>query len=175
MFKRILLATAFVIPTGLALAQQGPAATPATPAAAPAPAVTPYGAPIGLAAAKKAMAAAEAEASKNSWPVAIVVVDSAGQLVLFQRQDNTQIGSIDIAIGKAKTANDFRRPTKVLEAAVAAGGAGLRLLAARNMLPLEGGVPIIADGKVIGAVGVSGATSQQDAQVAQAGADAAVK
>ena len=176
----IVASATFLFPLA-ALAQQAPAApaTPAAPAAAPvaqaAPPQTPYGAPIGLAAAKKAMAAAEAEAAKNSWPVAIAVVDSAGQLVLFQRQDGTQIGSIDIAVGKAKTANDFRRPTKALENAVAGGGAGLRLLSVRNMSPLEGGVPILADGKVIGAVGVSGVASGQDAQVAQAGADAAVK
>ncbi len=154
-----------------AAAQQAPA----QPAPAAAPPMTPYGAPINLAAAKKAMAAAEAEAAKNNWPVAIAVVDSAGQLVLFQRQENTQIGSIEVAIGKAKTANDFRRSTKVLENAIAGGGAGLRLLAIRTASPLEGGVPIIADGKVIGAVGVSGVLSSQDAQVAQAGADAAVK
>ena len=119
------------------------------------------GPPISLAAAKKAMAAAEAEATKNNWPVAIVVVDSAGQMVLFQRQENTQIASIDIAIGKAKTANDFRRPTKVLEGVIAAGGGGLRLLAVRNAMPLEGGVPIVVDGETIGAVGVSGVKSSE--------------
>ena len=176
MSQRILIAAILAaVPIASASAQQAPA-TPAAPAAAQAaPPITPYGAPIGLAAAKKAMAAAEAEASKNNWPVAIVVLDSAGQMVLFQRQDNTQIGSIDIAIGKARTANDFRRPSKAMENAVAGGGAGLRLLSARNVTAMEGGVPIIADGKVIGAVGVSGVLSQQDAQVAQAGADAAVK
>ena len=171
MLKRILLATlaTAVLPSLAAIAQQAPAAAPT------APAVTGYGPPISLAAAKKAMAAAEAEATKNNWPVAIVVVDSAGQMVLFQRQENTQIASIDIAIGKAKTANDFRRPTKVLEGVIAGGGGGLRLLAVRNAMPLEGGVPIVVDGKVIGAVGVSGVLSNQDAQVAQAGVDAAVK
>jgi glc operon protein GlcG len=174
MLKQMVLATVLLLPAGAVLAQQAPV-TPPAPAAAPAAPPPPYGPLISLAAAKKAMAAAEAEAAKNNWPVAIAVLDSAGQLVLFQRQENTQIGSIDIAIGKAKTANDFRRPTKVLEGIVAGGGAGLRLLSVRNMLPLEGGVPIIADGKIIGAVGVSGVTSQQDAQVAQAGADAAVK
>jgi glc operon protein GlcG len=175
MRKHLLIATLtlMAIP-GASMAQQAPA-PPATPPAAAAPTPAVYGPPIGLAAAKKAMAAAEAEAAKNNWPVAIAVVDSAGQLVLLQKQDNTQYGSIDVAMDKARTANNFRRSTKVLENVVAGGGAGLRLLSIRNMSPLEGGVPIVADGKVIGAVGVSGVTSQQDAQVAQAGADAAVK
>jgi glc operon protein GlcG len=176
MYKYVLIATLILatVPAS-SMAQQAPAAPAAPVAAAPAAPPPAYGPLIGLAAAKKAMAAAEAEAAKNNWPVAIAVVDSAGQLVLFQRQENTQIGSIDVAIGKAKTANDFRRPTKVLENAIAGGGAGLRLLSIRNLSPLEGGVPIIADGKIIGAVGVSGVLSSQDAQVAQAGADAAVK
>ncbi len=176
MQKSVLIAALMLASSpGASFAQQAPAAPAAPAAVAPAAPPPAYGPLISLAVAKKAMAAAEAEASKNNWPVAIAVVDSAGQLVLFQRQENTQIGSIDVAIGKAKTANDFRRPTKVLENAIAGGGAGLRLLSIRNLSPLEGGVPIIADGKIIGAVGVSGVLSSQDAQVAQAGADAAVK
>jgi uncharacterized protein GlcG (DUF336 family) len=81
---------------------------------------------------------------------------------------------VEIAIGKARTALDFRRPSKAFQDVVAGGGAGLRLLSAHNVLALEGGVPVIVDGKVVGAVGVSGVTSEQDAQVAMAGA-AAVK
>jgi uncharacterized protein GlcG (DUF336 family) len=157
------LAALFVLPLA-ASAQQAPAAPP----------VMPYGAPIGLDAAKKAVAAAEAEAKKNGWTMAIAVVDSGGRLVAFERMDNTQIGSIDIALGKATTANNLRRPTKALQDAVAQGGVNLRFLAVPGVMPLEGGVPIIADGKVIGAIGVSGAASNQDAECAMAGANAAV-
>jgi glc operon protein GlcG len=133
----------------------------------------PYGAPISLDAAKRAMAAAEAEARKNNWNVVITIVDSAGQVVLLQRLDNTQYASIGIATGKATTAVNFRRPTKALEDAIAGGGAGLRLLAVEGITPLEGGIPVIVDGKIIGGIGVSGVTSQQDAQIAAAGAAAA--
>ena len=168
-----LLATAMV--ASLALAGQAFAQTPAP--AAPAPAVKPpaYGAPLTLAMAKKAMAAAEAEAVKNDWPVAISIVDSGGHLVLFSKIDNTQHGSIDIATGKAKTAVSLRRPTKLLEAGMAAGptgaSTGVRLLAVPGLFPLEGGIPILNDGKIIGGIGVSGVLSTQDAVVAQAGAD----
>jgi len=131
-----------------------------------------YGPSINLDGARKAIAAAEAEAKKNSWPMAIAVVDTAGQLVAFARMDNTQVASLDIAIGKAKTANNFKRPTKALQDVLAQGGAGLRLLAVRDGLPLEGGVPIMADGKIVGAIGVSGMASNQDAECATAGAAA---
>jgi glc operon protein GlcG len=144
--------------------------------AAPAPASPPaYGPAISLEQAKKAMAAAEAEAIKNNWPVAIFIVDSGGHQVMMQRLPNTQIASIDIAHGKATSANNFRRPSKALEDAVAGGGAGLRLLALKNVTPLEGGELIMQDGKIIGAIGVSGVASSQDAQVARAGAAAAIK
>ena len=132
-----------------------------------------YGPPITFDAAKKAIAAAEAEAKKNNWPVAIAIVDSAGQLAAFSKIDNTQHGSIDIAIGKAVTANNFKRPTKALQDAIAQGGANLRLLAVKSATPLEGGVPIVVDGKIIGAIGVSGVMANQDAEVAMAGAAAA--
>jgi uncharacterized protein GlcG (DUF336 family) len=133
-----------------------------------------YGMGISLEAAKKAMVAAEAEARKNNWPVAIAIVDTAAKLVMFVKLDNTQQGSVDIAIGKATTAVDLKRPTKALQDAIGQGGANLRLLAVPGITPLEGGVPILAaDGKIIGGIGVSGVTSQQDAQVAQTGADAA--
>jgi glc operon protein GlcG len=139
----------------------------------PAPPIIPYGDPITLEAAKKVMAAAEAEAMKNGWPVAIGIVDSTSHLVMLHKMDNTQFASIAIAEGKARTALDFRRPTKVLEDAVAGGGAGLRLLAIPDAWTLEGGVPILVDDKIIGAIGVSGVMSSQDAQVATAGAEAA--
>ena len=117
--------------------------------------------------AKRIMAAAEAEAAKNKWTVAIAIVDEAGELVAFHKIDETQAGSIDIAIGKARTAARMKRPTKALEDAVAGGRTVF--LAVDGLVPLEGGVPTTVEGRVVGAVGVSGVTSQQDAQVAQAG------
>lgn len=155
----------------LALAS-GFALLAATPAAAQQPPM-PYGAPISVAAAKKAMAAAEAKAMENNWPVAITIVDSGGHLVAFSKIEGTQHASIRISTGKAVTALEFRRPTKALQDVIAGGGGGLRLLSVPGAMTLEGGVLIVSDGKVIGAIGVSGVTSEQDAQVAQAGADAA--
>ena len=102
------------------------------------------------------MNAAEAFAIGKRWTVVIAIVDNGGNLVLLQKIDNTQIGSIDLAIGKAKTANNFKRPTKAIEDAVAGGGVGLRMLAAPGVVPLEGGESIYLDGKIIGAIGVSG-------------------
>jgi len=136
-----------------------------------APPSTPYGAPILLEAAKKAMAAAEAEATKNNWGVAIAIVDSGGNLVMLQRLDNTQLSAVRIAEAKARTAVEFRRPTKVLEDAVAGGGVGLRVLTFGASVA-EGGVPIVSRGTIVGGIGVSGVASYEDAQVAQAGADA---
>jgi glc operon protein GlcG len=153
--------------------QQATPAAPA-PAAVPAPPL-PYGMPIAMGAARKAMAAAEEEATRNNWGVAIAIVDSGGHLVMMHRLDGTQIASIRIAEGKARSALEFRRPTKALEDAVAGGGAGLRLLALEGVTPLEGGVLIQTDGRIIGAIGVSGVLSSQDAQVARAGAEAAVR
>jgi len=124
---------------------------------------------LGLVEAKKIAEAAEAEAVKNKWPVAIAIVDEAGNLVHFAKLDGTQIGSINIALGKARTAALLRRPTAALEEAVKGGRTVL--LAVEGILPLEGGVPIKTGDQVIGAVGVSGVTSAQDAQVAEAGAD----
>ncbi len=136
-----------------------------------APPTTPYGAPISLAAAKQAMAAAEAEATKNGWAVAIAIVDSGANLVMLHRLDNAQLSSARIAEAKAKTAAEFRRPTKVFEDAVAGGGVGLRVLTFGASVA-EGGVPIVSQGTIVGAIGVSGVQSHQDAQIAQAGADA---
>ena len=136
-----------------------------------APPSTPYGAPITLTAAKQAMAAAEAEAAKNGWGVAIAIVDSGANLVMLHRLDNAQLSSVRIAQAKATTAAEFRRPTKVFEDAVAGGGLGLRVLTFGASVA-EGGVPIVSGGTIVGAIGVSGVQSHQDAQVAQAGADA---
>lgn len=132
----------------------------------------PYGEPISLADAKKVLKAAEEEANKNNWPVAISIVDGSGFLVAFQRLENTQLASIEISLQKAKTSALFRRPTKVLEDGLAAGGASLKILNLPGALPIEGGLPIIRDGKVIGAIGVSGVKSTEDAQIAGAGLEA---
>lgn len=119
--------------------------------------------------AKKVAAAAEAEAKKNNWNVVIAVVDDGGNLIYLQRIDGTQTGSIDVAIQKARTAQAFKRPTKVFEDAIAGGRNAL--LALHGALPLEGGVPIVVGGQLVGAIGVSGAKSTEDGQVAKAGAD----
>jgi len=128
-----------------------------------------YGPPISLATAKMVMQAAEDEAERNSWPMVIAIVDSTGHLVLLHKLDQAQYGSVVIAQQKAETALNFRRPTKVFEDVVAGGGVGTRMLSTTNVIALEGGVPILVDGKIIGAIGVSGMRSNQDAQVAQAG------
>lgn len=129
----------------------------------------PYGAPITLDMAKKIMAAAEAEAVKNNWQVVITIIDSGGHMVMMQKSDNTQLASISASEGKAQTSLAFKLPSKALEDAVTAGGAGTRLLALKNIAPFEGGLPIVVDGKIVGAIGVSGALSSQDAQIARAG------
>jgi glc operon protein GlcG len=128
---------------------------------------------LSLEVAKKIAAAAEEEAIKNKWPMAIVIVDDGGHLVYLQRIDDTQIGSIEVAIQKAKSAVNYKRPTKVFEEAVT-GGRNV-VLVLPGAIPIEGGLPLAVDGKVIGAIGVSGATAQQDGQVAKAGADAMSK
>lgn len=128
----------------------------------------PYGAPIPLAEAKRALAAARVEAIKNKWNVAITIADNGGHLVAFERMDTTQTGSIEISLEKARTAAAFRRPTKMFQDTVAAGGEGLRVLKAPGVLPIEGGVPLIVGGKIVGAIGVSGVTSAQDGQIAAA-------
>ena len=120
--------------------------------------------------AKQISAAAEAEAAKNKWAVAIAIVDEGGHLIHLAKIDNTQYGSIDVAIQKAQTSAAFKRPTKVFEEAIAGGRNAI--IGLKGALPLEGGVPIIHDGKVIGAIGVSGVKSTEDGQVAKVGADA---
>jgi glc operon protein GlcG len=119
--------------------------------------------------AKKVAAAAEAEARKNNWNVVIAVVDDGGNLIYLQRIDGTQTGSIDVAIQKARTAQAFKRPTKVFEDAIAGGRNAL--IALHGALPLEGGLPIMAGGQLVGAIGVSGVKSTEDGQIAKAGAE----
>jgi len=132
----------------------------------------PYGLSINLESAKKAVAAAVAEARKNNWNMAVAIVDPGGYLVYFEKMDGTQTGSVDLSIEKARTAALFRRPTKVFQDGVAVGGEGLRLLRLTGAIPIDGGVPIIVDGKLIGGIGVSGGSGEQDGQVAKAGAEA---
>jgi glc operon protein GlcG len=172
MFRMLALAGALALSAGSAFAQAP------TPAPAPAPVSTanlPYGPPITLDQAKRAMAASELEAAKNSWQVAITILDSGGNVIMFHRIDNAQLSATTVSEGKARTALEFKRPSKALDDAIAGGGAGLRLLALKNITPIEGGLPVVVDGKIIGAIGVSGALSSQDAQVAKAGADALTK
>jgi glc operon protein GlcG len=160
----LVVGTVLILGASIASAQQ-----PA-PAAAPPP-PPPYGPPITLEQAKKVMVGAEAEAKKNSWNVVMVVLDSGGNLVMLQRMDGAQFGSIEVAKDKAYSAVAFRRPTKAFDDALAQGGANLRILKLSGATPLEGGIPIVVDGKLIGAVGVSGVTSAQDAQIGRAGID----
>jgi glc operon protein GlcG len=141
----------------------------ATPAFAQMP--NPYGTSINLENARKIAALSAAEANKNNWKMAIAIVDISGDLVYFEKIDGTQAASVAIAQDKARSAARFKRPTKALQDALAAGGAGLRLLALEGAVPVEGGLPILMDGKIVGAIGASGGTSEQDGQTAKAGAD----
>ena len=131
-----------------------------------------YGLPINLETAKKITAPAVAEARKNNWTMAVAILDIGGNLVYFEKMDGTQTGSVRVAIGKARSAVMFKRSTKVFQDAVAAGGDGLRILRLEGAVPIEGGLPLVMDGKIVGAIGVSGATSAQDGVAAKAGADA---
>ena len=131
----------------------------------------PYGAPISLENARKAAVPALAEAAKNNWTMAVAIVDPGGNLVYYEKMDNTQLGSATVAIDKARSAALFKRPTKALQDALAAGGDGLRILRLQGAVPVEGGIPLLMDGKIVGAIGVSGGTSAQDGQCAKAGAD----
>ncbi|MGA3245672.1 MAG: heme-binding protein [Bacteroidota bacterium] len=120
--------------------------------------------------AKKIAAAAEAEAKKNNWNAVIAIVDDGANLVFLERLDNTQLGSLEVAIQKAHTAISFKRPTKAYEDMVAGGRTAI--LGVPGIVPIEGGLPLIVDGQFIGAIGVSGGTAQQDGQVAKAGVEA---
>jgi glc operon protein GlcG len=131
-----------------------------------------YGPAITLEQAKKVAAAAEAEARKNKWNVYIVVVDSSTNVVLMQRMDDAQLGSLNVAQKKAFTAAAFKRSTKVFEDGIVKGGIGMRILGNDQAMPIEGGLPIFVNGKIVGAIGVSGVTSEQDGIIAKAGAEA---
>jgi uncharacterized protein GlcG (DUF336 family) len=132
--------------------------------------VVPYGSPIDLACAREVAAAAEAEALRNGWPMVICVVDSTGHVVILERMDHAQYGSIDAARAKAETAVNFKRSTQVFESGIAGGGIGMRALTLPGVCAVEGGLPLYREGKIVGAIGVSGAKPVEDGQVAQAGA-----
>ncbi len=159
---KFLLVLAFLCCVASAFAQQPPANFQ----------LTPYGPPVSVETAKKAAAAALAETRKNNWLMAVAVVDPSGNLVYYEKMDNTQLGSARVSVDKARSAALYKRPTKAFQDALAGGGAGLRVLALEGAVPVEGGVPLIVDGKIIGAIGLSGDTSEHDAQCAKAGADA---
>ena len=127
----------------------------------------PYGPDVTLDQAKKIAAGAAAESQKNGWRMAIAVVDNHGMLVYFERMPDTQTASVQIALDKAVAAATFRRPTKAFEDGIAKGRTAL--LGLRGATPIEGGLPIMAGGKVIGGIGVSGANSDEDATAAAAG------
>jgi uncharacterized protein GlcG (DUF336 family) len=135
-------------------------------------ALTPIGPPVTVETARKAAAAALAEARKNNWLMAVAVVDPNGALVYYEKMDNTQLGSAEVCIDKARSAALFKRPTKAFQDAIASGGAGLRVFALRGAVPVEGGVPLETNGKLIGAIGMSGGQSNEDGQCATAGANA---
>jgi len=124
---------------------------------------------LSLELAKKIAEVAEAEAIKNNWSVVISIVDDGGNLVYLCRMDNTQIGSIEVSIQKARTAIFFKRPTKVFEDMVAGGRNAI--LSLPGVLPLEGGMPLIVKGQIIGAIGISGAKSNEDGIVAKVAVD----
>lgn len=132
----------------------------------------PYGMPISSDDAKKAAAAALAEARKNGWTMAAAIVDTGGHLVYFEKMDGTQTGSVAVAMNKARSAALFMRPTKAFQEMLAGGGDGLRAFGLEGAVPVEGGVPLVMAGKTVGAIGLSGGSSSQDGQCARAGADA---
>src|ERR1700676_3911123 len=131
----------------------------------------PYGAAVSRENARKASIPALAEAEKNHWNMAVAIVDTGANLVFYEKMDNTQLGSATVAIDKARCAALFKRPTKAFQDTLAGGGDGLRLLSLKGIVASEGGIPLVMDGKIVGAIGVSGGTSPQDGQGAKAGAD----
>jgi glc operon protein GlcG len=131
-----------------------------------------YGPTISLENARKAAAAALAETRKNHWTMAVAVVDPDGTLIYYEKMDNTQNGSAQVAIDKARSAALFKRPTKVFADRLASGGGAMALLKLEGATPIEGGIPLILDGRIVGAIGLSGDSSEHDGLCAQAGVDA---
>jgi glc operon protein GlcG len=130
-----------------------------------------YGFSIDLESAKRVAASAIDEARRNSWTMAVAIVDVSGELVYFEKMDDTQNGSVNVSIAKARSAALFKRPTKAFQDALTATPDGLRILALNGAVPVEGGLPIVVADRIVGAVGVSGGTSPQDGQCAKAGVD----
>jgi uncharacterized protein GlcG (DUF336 family) len=161
-------ASLIVLVAGAAAGQTTPQPKPVSPSSY----AIPIGTAISLDAAKRAAAGASAEAKKNGWFMAIAVVDPAGTLVYFEKADTTQLGSAPVAVGKARSAALYKRPTKAFQDALEKGGANLRVLALEGAVPVEGGVPLLIDGKLVGALGVSGDLAEHDGQCATAGASA---
>jgi glc operon protein GlcG len=131
-----------------------------------------YGPPVTTEQARKAVSAALAEARANNWTMAVAVVDPGGILVYFERIDDTQNASSQIAIDKARSAALFKRPTKTFQDSVERGGIGIRVTKLRGAMPVDGGVPIVVNGQIVGGLGVSGGTAEQDGQCAKAATDA---
>ena len=156
-----------VVIASLAVALLAGAENPVTAQQAP----PTYGAPISLEAAKRILAAAEAEATRNMWTMAIAIIDSTGHLTAFAKQDGTQHGSVGYAQVKATSAVNYKRSTKVFEDAVTQGGAGVRILGLPGSTAIEGGLPMVVNGTIVGAIGVSGGSSVEDGIVARAGLD----
>jgi glc operon protein GlcG len=125
-----------------------------------------YGAPVSLESARALIVAAKQEAAKNKWNMAIAVVDVSGAIVAMERMDDTLLVSAQLALDKARSANGFKRPTKALQDAITSGFTPL--LSLQGVTAVEGGVPIVQGGKIVGAIGVSGATSAEDGKVAAA-------
>jgi uncharacterized protein GlcG (DUF336 family) len=131
--------------------------------------LVPIGPAIGVETARRAAAAAVAEARRNGWLMAAAITDPAGALVYFERMDEVQHGSIEVAIAKARSSALYKRPTKAFQDALASGGVGLRVLTMEGALPVEGGLPILVDGKLVGAIGLSGDLAENDGKCAAAG------
>ena len=172
-----LAAYAIAVMSSAAFAQT-PAPAPATPPAPPSAGGTPdampfdipYGLSIGLERAKQVMAAAEAEAKKRNWKLSIAVVDTNGELVHFSRMEGAQIASGTISVGKARTAARFRRESRLFYNAFETGHPYVSTLDP-TLVASPGGFPLIEGGKLIGAVGCSGGTGDQDAVICKAGAE----
>jgi uncharacterized protein GlcG (DUF336 family) len=139
---------------------------------APGPKLPPYGRSITLAEAKQAATAALAPAKQHGWTMVVAIVDAGGHLVYLEKLDQTQVGSVRVAEQKARSAAIYKRPTKMLQDVLARGGDGLRVLRLDGAIPVEGGVPLLVGGELVGALGVSGGSSAEDEVCAEAGAAA---
>ena len=143
-----------------------------TPAQLDQPPAPPYGPPLSLADARRVADAAQAAASARGWPIVVAIYDSTGHLALLHRMDDAHLASVTVAQRKAETAVKYRRSTRAFEDGIAAGGAGVRAVTLPMVCAVDGGFPLLRDGRVVGAIGVSGMNPSQDAFVAQAGAAA---